>query len=157
VHSRVRRFRLKFFSVQSKKISLTFSAFRTKTKMSGAPYTQRVVRIAFAGSVSSLTFAFTRILCIFRKISYTVVLLYPFCATFPLLHILHGFNNIIIIYTGSFLKVCNNNGFPQNMSGPDLTRNKFIFLRPETILVFPEEVLRTACLNVQYTKYNSNA
>ncbi len=43
------------------------------------------------------------------------------------------------------------------MSGPDLTKNKFIFLRPETILVFPEEVISTACLNVQYTKYNSNA
>ncbi len=40
---------------------------------------------------------------------------------------------------------------------PDLTKNKFIFLRPKTILVIPEEVFRTACLNVQYTKYNSNA
>ncbi len=105
-HTRVRRFRLKFFSAQSEKISLTFFAFRMKTKMSGAPYTQRIVRIAFAGSVSSLTFVFTRILCIFREMFYTVFLLDPFCAAFPLLilHIFHIFNNIIIIYMGTFFK-----------------------------------------------------
>jgi hypothetical protein len=119
--------------------------------MSCALYTQRIVRIA--GRISSLTFAVTHILYNFREISYTVFLLYPFCATFLLLHILHGFNNVILIYRGSFLKVRSNNGFPQNMSGPDFTKNKFIFLRPETILVFPEEVISTACLNVQYTKY----
>ncbi len=40
-HPKVGRFRLKFlYVVQAKRFSLTFSPFRTKTKMSGAHYTQ---------------------------------------------------------------------------------------------------------------------